>query len=647
MKDWFSRVAACLFLVVLAGCGGGSGGSTGGTGGTGGTDTGPSSPDGAWLAFEPASLEVSQYEGESVPVSVTAYSSKTFETPFNVAIIDKNGLITTRVNVFALSQLSYRAVLNTAANLEVGRHNTSLEVRVCEDDPVTCAKPLPGSPWRLALGIQVKPKAEAASRMTLSVPSVNLTKYAEESVDFSIEAQFTGELDSPVNIGFYDPGKLTAASTSQLMMPAGGRYIFNLSTVAGSALPVGKHTSNLQLRVCRDSVDVCQSPVAGSPWIVPLAVIVKSDLNLLPLQPVPGLGAWSTYQGNAKHTGFVEANFDPAVFSRRWRFKSNDFNFSSYASNAIDNGRIFMVGTPGSWGGWELVALSEDRGDVAWRVNLKGSFSNVSSPAVGNGRVYVTSTAVEGSFLWVFDQFTGALIHKMPIASAQGTYSAPTIFGSNAYIYSDSLKNFDDRNGAFTWSGGAASVVWRGWTPSTDGRFVYTYTTEKRMLAFGANDGNLAFSIGSASNFSASYDAVPVVLTDDQMGIVVSENLMAFDLVSRKLAWAMSLASSGVPAVGNGVVYSFGANGSVLEAREPKTGNLLWTSQRLGDRKFTAVIVSRNLAFVSSSSSTVAVDLATHQVVWRYPLGGSMAISAQGVLTIMNDVGDLDAVNLR
>ncbi len=641
----WGRLAACLMVLAHAGCGGGGGG--GNSGGTG-TDLMPSNPEGAWLSFNPVALSVSQYEGESVQVSVTATSSRTFGAPFNVAMLDSKGVITTQVDLTSLSQLSYRAALRTSPSLGAGSHSTALEVRVCEDDPLTCARPFPGSPWRLPLAVQVKPKAEAAERLTLSVPSISVTTYPGEAETFSIEAQLNSELNARMaNIGLFDPANLTVMPSSQVSMTPGGRYVFNVSTATNSALAVGTHNSNLQLRMCQDSVVTCQLPVAGSPWIVPLTLTVKSPINLSPLQIVGGLGAWSTYQGNAAHTGFVAGSFDVAAFSRRWNVASPNNYSQPYMSTAIDNGRVFYTRmTSGNL--WELVAVSEDSGQVAWKVDM-GGLSRVNSPAVGNGRVYVTSTGHQDTFLWVYDQASGALVQKVKMSSQWSRYSAPTVYGTDVYSidgYYGGVSKYADRAANLSWS--VASTVQEGWTPSTDGRFAYTYSTpDNRLLAFNAADGSLAFSVGEPYNFSTLFKASPVVLADDQMGLVVSGSLMAFDLATRKRAWVMSVASSGIPAFGNGTVYALGANGKVLEARDPKTGSLLWASQNLGSDNYSSVIVTRNLAFVSSRTKTLAIDLSTHQVVWSYPLGGNLAISAHGVLTILSDVGTLAAVNLR
>lgn len=85
-----------------------------------------------------------------------------------------------------------------------------------------------------------KSKAEAAARLTLSVPSVSVTTYPGEAASFSFEAQLNKELAGRVvNIGVFDPASITVAPTSRLTLAADGHYVFNLSTATANALPVG------------------------------------------------------------------------------------------------------------------------------------------------------------------------------------------------------------------------------------------------------------------------------------------------------------------------------------------------------------------------------------------------------------------------
>lgn len=632
-------LAAGVLALALAACGGGSGG---------GSAAAPvANTAGNWLTFDPGAPSATQFEGESTRVVLTAKSSRTFSVPFNVAIIDPTGVVSAQVDISAQSPLEYRAALQTSRTLRAGEHSTMLEVRLCEDTPMTCAKPLPGSPWRVPLKVQVKPAAEAKARLTLVTPSVSVKTYPGESTGFTVEAKLSTDLMARnVRIGMFDPASITNAESSQWTQESNGNYVFKLSTATSNALAAGTYTSNLELRVCEDDVRVCRQPIAGSPWIVPLTMQILSPTNLTALAPVDGLGAWSTYQGNAAHTGYVAASFDPARFSRRFKVEALGDYGHTYNSAAIDNGRAFYVRN-GANGRAELVAVSEDTGELAWKADM-GGLHQANPPAAANGRVYLTSTGHGDSFLWVFDQVSGKQLRKETLSSQWPSYSAPTLFGADVYTingYTGGISRYGDAEGAFKWHG--IGVAYEGWSPSTDGRFVYAYSTPDNILnVLDAADGSLAYSIGERYPFSTYFISRPVVLTDTQQALVGGGSLTAFDLKTRTRSWIVNAGSIGTPAYGNGTIYALGANGRALEARSPATGDLLW-EVALGDGAATDFIVTRNLAFVGSNTSTQVIDLGTKKVVWSYPLGGSMAISARGVLYVLTQSGALAAINLR
>lgn len=638
-KTRAGALAAGILALALAACGGGSGG--------GGGASPVNNTAGNWLTFDPGAPSATQFEGESTSVILTARASRTFSVPFNVAIIDPAGVISPQVDISAQSPLEYRAALQTSRTLRAGDHSTMLEVRLCEDAPMTCAKPLPGSPWRVPLKVQVKPGAQAQARVTLVTPSVSVTTYPGESTEFTVEARLSTDLMTRnVWIAMFDPSSITNAASSQWTQQANGNYVFKLATATSNALAAGTYTSNLELRVCEDDARVCRRPVAGSPWIVPLSLKILSPNNLTALAPVEGVGAWSTYQGNAAHTGFVAANFDPARFSRRFKVEALGNFAGNYKSAAIDNGRAFFVRrTAGNRA--ELVAVSEDTGELAWKVDM-GTLNQVNPPAAANGRVYLTSTGHGDSFLWVYDQASGQQLRKETLSSQWPSYSAPTLFGTDVYTingYYGGISRYDDAQGAFKWHG--LGVAYEGWSPSTDGRFVYAYSTPDNILnVLDAADGSLAYSIGERYPYSTYFISRPVVLTDTAQAIVGDGNLAAFDLKTRTRSWIVDGASIGAPAYGNGAIYALGTNGKAFAARSPATGALLW-EVTLDDANYTDIVVTRNLAFVSSETTTQAIDLATRKVVWTYPLGGSMAISARGVLYILTSSGALAAINLR
>ncbi len=566
-----------------------------------------------------------------------------FAQNFNVGVIDANGVITTQVSIQAESQMAYVLNMHTAATLAPGTHNTSLEVRVCEDSPLTCAKPFPGSPWHVPLTVQVKSKAQAAARLTLPVPEISLNTYPGEELKFNIVAELNNELvSSNAHIGIFDPASLTVTPADQYTSSAaGGHIVLELQTALGQNSALGKHSSNLELRICSDDVRTCRAPVAGSPWIVPLTVNVATPTNLTALTSIDGLGAWSTFQGNAAHTAYVPASFDPAAFTRRWHHARDNAGNNGYGTTAIDNGKVFIVHALENYAS-ELLALSEDTGSIVWKTDLGGD-GYFGSPAASNGRVYVT-----GARLRSIDQSTGILVNQDEIRSQSYSAKAPTVLGGNAYVingYYGGLAKFSATEGKFSWQ--TPMTVSEGWNPATDGTYVYTYSTPDNVFtALNAADGSRAYTIGPDFPYSTLFTARLVLLTDARQAIVACGPLMAFDLATRKLAWLVGSSYDGAAAYGNGTIYALANNGQTLEARASANGSLLW-SIPTGGYDYANIIVTKNLAFISSPTSTLAVDVATHKVVWTFPRGGALAISQRGVLYIQSAGNGLDAINLR
>ena len=225
---------------------------------------------------------------------------------------------------------------------------------------------------------------------------------------------------------------------------------------------------------------------------------------------------------------------------------------------------------------------------------------------------------------------------------------APTVLGGNAYVingYFGGLAKFSDKEGKFNWQ--TSMRASEGWNPATDGTYVYSYSSPDNVFtALNAADGSPAYSIGPSFPYSTSFTASLVVLTDGKQAIVASGPLMAFDLATRKLAWSVGNSYNGVAAYGNGTIYALANYGQTLEARAPANGSLLW-SIPTGGYGYANIIVTKNLAFISSPTSTLAMDVATHKVVWTFPRGGALAISQRGVLYIQSADSGLDAINLR
>jgi outer membrane protein assembly factor BamB len=97
--------------------------------------------------------------------------------------------------------------------------------------------------------------------------------------------------------------------------------------------------------------------------------------------------------------------------------------------------------------------------------------------------------------------------------------------------------------------------------------------------------------------------------------------------------------------VANGIVYV--ANNGQVEARNESDGSLQWLWIPPVGQVTGPMIVTKNMLLVSTATSTYALDLTTRQQVWSYPAGGSLTLSAQGILFIAQSSGRLTAVSVR
>jgi hypothetical protein len=659
MRFYKYPAALSLCVLLLSACGGGGGGDGGGGGGS-------ATADKTWLTFTPNPVSVAANEGQSTWFTINAKSSRTISQVFNIGIVEPTGMVTTDVALSPVSQYEYNATLRTNPTKGAGSYTGTLEVRLCEDDPRVCSKPISGSPWFVPMTLAVKPATVATPPATpptttpspqtppvvtppaplppvtlqFNLASVDVTTYDGEAATVSLSAGASRALLGN-NVAVIDSSGLLASSTNPVDFSDALRFNTFVRTAEG--LSVGKHSGTLQVRACIDSVDTCSQPVSGSPWTLPISVNVVSQTNLKALTALPQVPDWSTYQGNAAHTGAIDANFDPARFTRRF----NHVTTGTYTGGAVTEGAnsFTLLHNSERGGDWVVQAVSAITGKELWRTSL-GPLSNVNPPAAANGKVYLTSTGHGDSYLWILDQRDGSLLAKSAMSSQWEQYLAPTIANgavySNSGYYGGMTKN-DDTDARSLWRLDLPQVS--GWTPAVDGSYAYTYLNGT-FYAVDNGSGSIGYKVTAFDATGYSAYGSSTVLGNGMLYGATLNTVTALNLNTRAVAWTLTDVGIGIqPAFGAGVLYVLNANGTILEARDPASGALRWVSNDLADR-YTQVIVAGNLAFVASGSTTLAIDLATHKTVWTYPLGGKLSISNRGVLYIVSPQ-KLAAVNLR
>jgi outer membrane protein assembly factor BamB len=477
-----------------------------------------------------------------------------------------------------------------------------------------------------------------SSWLTFTPSPVVATAYVGETLPVTVTARSSRTISDPVNVGIVDTAGVLSMDVSVVAVSA---TEYNIRLRVSRRLPVGTYTGSIEVRLCRDHPDYCHEPHPGSPWRVPYHFTVQSSTNLTPLQPLAGAGTWTTYQGNASHTGYVAANLDPARFSRRWS------RLGSASSVAAENGRVFSIDSFGT-GQWGLRAVSEETGDVLWARGLDTQ-SVVSPPTVSDGKVFVASTGLYDRFLWTFDAVTGEQLARTPMSADPGAYAAATVHAGHIYV--GSVSRFEAATSTLDWSVPLAQQHDR-WTPAVDDNAVYAYAGAQ-LHVLQPDDGSSIMTIADP-RFEAGWWAYGAPVLDGQGGVFVTQfgRLIKFDVARGVVAWDLSQAFYSNPVLANGTLYVL--NGDRVEARSPATGTLLWSWTAPGGSSaaestwHAGLVVVGSIAFVGTSGGTHAIDLNTRQSIWNDPATGELAVSSNGILYISSAIGEaLVAINLR
>jgi outer membrane protein assembly factor BamB len=126
----------------------------------------------------------------------------------------------------------------------------------------------------------------------------------------------------------------------------------------------------------------------------------------------------------------------------------------------------------------------------------------------------------------------------------------------------------------------------------------------------------------------------------------MTERLIAVNLATSTVTWAVDGEIDYVVVAGRGTVYAFESGAMV--ARAVSDGSTSWTwmpPESCGTR--TGMVITNNILFVGCEATTYALDLTARRPVWSYPAGGFLSLSGpQGALYIANGQ-QLTAISLR
>jgi outer membrane protein assembly factor BamB len=380
----------------------------------------------------------------------------------------------------------------------------------------------------------------------------------------------------------------------------------------------------------------CVNVIAGASRSVPYRLMISW------VNP----GEWETYQRDAGHRGYVPIVVRASRIAKIWEWCNPVYCYDAINPVATASGKVFVsTDTSGT-----LYALSEVSGAELWHQDLL-DLPSLNPPAAAAGKVYVSATHSNQGALFAFETSSGAPVFQHEFSTQGQPTLAPTIDDGVVYLSSGyqggvtDAYNADD--GAWMWfayQGDDDST-----TPAVEDGKVYLYDETSGMGIYDSANGNRITLIADpvAPEGTGSYTAAPMLGSPDHV-IALSGNpgmggryLIDYSPVNNSVRWITAKRYGDAPAFKDGVIYATSNSPQSLDAIDESTGQVLWSwvPNPSDTWMLNNVVVTKNLVFVSTGLGTHAINLATRQSVWSTPVTGSMAISGNGTLYIVEGTG--------
>jgi hypothetical protein len=503
-----------------------------------------------------------------------------------------------------------------------------------------------------------------SSAPEVKVLSGAVTRYAAQNSSIAFDVQIKPSFTPTGTLSVSASDKAGVIQPQVAVTPnTDGSYVLSLGT-ATSAAP-GHYTGDITLKLCADAA--CAASQAVPSVTVPYDLTVAAPGaawqgdHLTALAPWTGVADWSTFQGNAAHTGYVPVEIRPDQIGPRWKAgaigeSSNAYyGYGNFNTLTAANGIFYAAANN------VLKARKESDGSLVWSYDVSGlPYPSVNPPAVDNGIVYMAAGQQSSTFLFGFDAASGAVRFKAPMSSQWEHYLAPVAVGDAVYTNAGSYGGLY----AFTPAGEQMFFGYTAqtsmWSPAVDADAVYVYDgllrvfdrktgkvlAEIKDLNFQnyTYQGDGSVVLGAAGNaFVANYANAYL------NGGTMANELLKYNTAKGYIDWRIAGNYPLTPAYADGVLYAMNFTPYRVEARAEGDGALLW-SWVPGQAAETAwkgePIVTKNLLFVSTNMATYAIDLRTHKAVWSYPFAGRLALTRSGILYIQNEEA-LVALNVK
>ena len=484
------------------------------------------------------------------------------------------------------------------------------------------------------------PPATPSVGLTLSTPPISLTLAFGDDAKADVTGRWTA-----ANLGSAQVYLQVADDGGTFVTPAvtaSGNPDFVYSLPLSNAVVPGTRAGTITVRACEDVQ--CVKPYASASQTLSYKVEIT---------PMP---EWETTQGNAAHNAYVPITLDVTRFAKAWEWKRPAVSTSTTTGPifpVVTSGRMVYVAADGvSTAGPGLFALDEKDGTVKWSQQFTLRYGSLNPPAASGGTVYVPTTGHEDTFLWAFDAADGTPQMQSGFRTQWADILAPTVKDGVAYVnsgyYGGVVYAFERSTGLKKWeaSGGTYGMN----TPALDDANRLYAHNGSTLTVLDSRDGTLLGSIGpQPGGLQVDHRATPIVGAANSVTGFVGDwynetrPLRNYAIDTSSERWTSVKTYRAYPAVAKGVIYAASNNPKSFDAIDEKTGQVLWSwiPGTADTVFFHNVVVTNNLAFVSTNRALYAIDLATRKPVWQTPTPGQVAISASRMLYIMPGTTDV------
>ncbi|GAB2508419.1 hypothetical protein GCM10027188_09320 [Lysobacter humi (ex Lee et al. 2017)] len=422
----------------------------------------------------------------------------------------------------------------------------------------------------------------------------------------------------------------------ELPMQRGRNYAAVLRTTAG--LPAGQYLGSLTVRAC------AARPCAGDE----LATIsIPYRINVGATRVVETPGEWATFQADMGHTGYLPVHLDTGKWRTKWTWTRP--TSGPLANVVTEGGRVFI--TERLWNSVAYVnALDERTGTTVWSL----SYPNLAlGPAtVANGRLYTYATGSPSSALLALDTSNGEQVYRTWFGSGYRSPLAPAVRDGIAYPTVESYYR------SIRAVGPTGSVAWQAPygdldidAVALDGTWLYHYDGDS-LNVIDPKDGSVVKSIAdpyASPSYDTAFVGAPIVTSPGNVMAFSGKAsayygnsgrlLVNYSIAEGKARWRSARPYVTHAATGDGVIVA-GSNAPFsLDVLSESTGQLLWSwAPPANDYSFltsTNVVLTKNLAFVSTGNAVYGIDLVTRRAVWSFPVPGHLSLSPSGTLFVM------------